>query len=860
MHRKSRPRPQLFIAMIAIVLIFPIASPAAGPPAIGEADPTVIDGMLADRLTDTPEGQRLEVLVRFDDAIERADRQVLDDLGIETVGEYRMLPAAHVRATPHQIELLSGYPGVEWMEWDAPLDYLMSMTTRTINATDTWRSVIEGSLWGAEGINGKGVTAVVLDTGVDAGHPDLDYGTKTIRNLKSDTGTGPWYEIENGDTSSGHGTHCAGTVAGNGDASAGQKAGVAPGANLIGLSTGEAGAITGAVGALQWVYEHSQPGNNPYNIRVVSNSWGAGGGIYEPGDTIAEAINKLTYENNVVCVFAAGNSGGDGNTIQSGNYANTPAAINIAASGRDGSYITDFSSKGRWDWTDTYPDVAAPGHGIVSTSARRTQIAMMTQQADSNPYYLAISGTSMATPHVSGLVALLWQAAPSLKVSEVRQDAGVVRIEGGEYIVVAPEDLEDDDERNSEVYSEWNERLDTRIHEAELILKMTADMIPYGEDPDPARNGLTANNITNWTVPGYANGRPHDWAQGYGLINVERAVGLALTLEKLRWDHPEATVFDAFSVFEGIFEEKNITAATDRLRSSWSGEWARFNEQATTPGLVFEANQTKMVYVPSGAEQVRVSLSWPVVDTTKRIVGSLGFKIDTNGNGDWDFESSVAPELDGTRIETISTGGNDGQYWFFGIEGHGLRWHRIIEQQQFKEARIEYEMAVSITFSQGFGTIEVPPLSKGAIVADLKFAQPTEEYTMGDISIIKPVFNLNNITWEPQSEPPVVPETSSSGLGWWLLLLFLLIILVVAFIIAKQQPESVAGQRIRKVYHATGAAKVVYKTKGVAKDVKDKVIRPKESRPPKVEVEIIEDAPEVVEAEVIKEDPANTDA
>ncbi|MCK5253348.1 MAG: hypothetical protein KAQ96_10370, partial [Thermoplasmata archaeon] len=65
MHRKSRPRPQLFIAMIAIVLIFPIASPAAGPPAIGEADPTVIDGMLADRLTDTPEGQRLEVLVRF---------------------------------------------------------------------------------------------------------------------------------------------------------------------------------------------------------------------------------------------------------------------------------------------------------------------------------------------------------------------------------------------------------------------------------------------------------------------------------------------------------------------------------------------------------------------------------------------------------------------------------------------------------------------------------------------------------------------------------------------------------------------------------------------------------------------------
>ncbi|MCJ2540228.1 MAG: hypothetical protein LN414_03040, partial [Candidatus Thermoplasmatota archaeon] len=111
-----------FSSGFGIVHIYPIASPAAGPPAIGEADPTVIDGMLADRFNDTPEGQRLEVLVRFDDAIERADRQVLDDLGIEMVGEFRMLPAAHVRATPHQVELLSGYPGVEWMEWDAPLD------------------------------------------------------------------------------------------------------------------------------------------------------------------------------------------------------------------------------------------------------------------------------------------------------------------------------------------------------------------------------------------------------------------------------------------------------------------------------------------------------------------------------------------------------------------------------------------------------------------------------------------------------------------------------------------------------------------------------------------------------------------
>ncbi len=326
MSRVSRSRNTLPIALLAFVLILPIALPAISPPAIGEPDSMVIDPMLEEALGNTPEDSRLDVLVRFESEFVRADDEVLEDLGIHKVGQFRMLPAMHIQATPLQIERLSGYPRVEWMEWDAPLDFLMDMTTTTINATDTWRSVIEGSLWGAEGITGKGVTAVVLDTGVDAGHPDLDYGTKTIRNLKSDTGTGPWYEIENGDTSSGHGTHVAGTVAGNGDASAGSRAGVAPGANLIGLSVGEAVFVTGGLGGLEWAYEHSRPGNNPYNIRVVTNSWGGGGGQYDPQDSISQAINNLVYDNNVVVSFAAGNSGGDGNTIQASNYGNTPSA------------------------------------------------------------------------------------------------------------------------------------------------------------------------------------------------------------------------------------------------------------------------------------------------------------------------------------------------------------------------------------------------------------------------------------------------------------------------------------------------------------------------------------------------------
>jgi subtilisin family serine protease len=804
MHADAQRLRILIVPLMVALLCVPAALPAVSVPDIGEPDPTVIDPHLAQVMKGARETERIEIIVRFDGSITPADRDVLEDLGVHVYGSYHIVPAVHASATSLQLERLSGYERTERIEYDVPMDYLMDMTTAVVNATSAWRSVIEGSLWGSTGITGKGVTAVVLDTGVDAGHPDLDYGTKTIRNLKSDTGTGPWYEIENGDTSSGHGTHVAGTVAGNGDASAGGKAGVAPEANLIGLSTGEAGAITGAVGALQWVYDHSKPGNNPYNIRVVSNSWGAGGGIYEPGDTISEAINRLVYENNVVSVFAAGNSGGDGSTIQSGNYANTPAAICVAAAGRDGSYITDFSSKGRWDWLDTYPDIAAPGHHIDSTAARRTQISAMTQQGDSNPYYLSISGTSMATPHVSGLVALLWQAAPSMRVSEIHQDAGIVTTEAGGYDVIPPEEMTEDSERYNEEYSQWNERLDTRIHEAELIIKLTGDMIPFGSDPDPDANNLTDNAIPDWSVPGYAGFRTHDWAQGYGLMNVHRAVGLALTLERLRWDDPSITVLDAYMAFEDVFEKKEIVEETDRIKAKWSGEWSRFNEQPSNPGLIFSANQTKFVYVPEGAEQMVVSMAWPPLDFTKIIAGTLGFKIDYDNNGGWDYQSSVSPSRDGTRVETVPVSGNGGQYWRFGIEGQGIQWNRIFEKRQYEEIRMEYEISVSITFPQFFNDTATTEI------------YTTDDYLVGNISMVKYVYNLNNVSFSKEVEPPIIPEEGGGSFWLWLLVVFV-VLLVFAFVVAKMWPESAPGREIRRMAFFVGVDTVIGTTKRITR-------------------------------------------
>ncbi|MDG6221199.1 MAG: S8 family serine peptidase, partial [Candidatus Thermoplasmatota archaeon] len=652
--------------------------------------------------------------------------------GLETGYVFEFVNTVHATGSPSAVMKASTIPGILAMVHNDELELHMDITTNVINATLAWHTMIqEASGVGPlrDGIDGTGVTVVVVDSGVDAGHTDLDYKVKTIKNLKSNTDM-VWYEVENGDTTSGHGTHCAGTVAGNGDGSGGARAGVAPGANLIGLSTGEAIVILNALGGLEWTYENSRPGNNPYNIRVCTNSWGSSAD-YDRESPINEAIRKITYENNVVVTFSAGNAGSenhDGSEVTTNPYSQEPAAISIAAATHDGKGMATFSSRGIASDDFSWPDVNAPGVAIWSTRARRTFIDRQTKD-QGDAHYMAISGTSMSNPHVAGLVALLWQACPSMRVSNISGDNS----HGDENYLSDPF---------------------TKMHEAELILKLTATFVNSS-----GQNGVP---IGNWTG---LLGKPKDFAQGYGLVDAHKAVGLAVALHELRRANPDTTVLEAYALFsdENIFSNYSTTvvrtAKTNAMETSWNGDWTQLSNAA---GGMLLSEQKRMVYVPPEAVKITAEIQYQEMNVEQGItVGQLTLTCDQGGSTN--------------GIMEIDAAGKSG-WWTFDVEGTGFQLSRpnlMDPRDLYKEARISYAVSLRMTLGQGNGTIVLNVTDYHAKVSQWRFAEPDGQNNM-TIGLETQIYDLGALYVQPPPPPPPVVVEESL---WWLYLIIIIAVL-----------------------------------------------------------------------------------
>ncbi len=266
----------------------------------------------------------------------------------------------------------------------------------------------------------------MIDSGIDGTHPDLPFGTKVVQNVKIvgtiGLATNIVQAIENlpnSDTSSGHGTHCAGAVGGSGSASGGHYSGIAPGAHLVGVGTGDAIFVFYALEGFDYVLANRAR----YGIRVVSNSWGTTG-AYDANDPVNVA-SKAAHDAGITVVFAAGTAGPGDNTLNP--YSVAPWVIGVAAGNKDGSTLADFSSRGIPGDPLYHPTVTAPGVDIVSARALNTVLPLLGRPADIAldpawiPYYTTMSGTSMATPQVAGVCALLLSANPSLTPAQIKQ-------------------------------------------------------------------------------------------------------------------------------------------------------------------------------------------------------------------------------------------------------------------------------------------------------------------------------------------------------------------------------------------------------------------------------------------------------
>ncbi|SDG19896.1 Serine protease, subtilisin family [Sinosporangium album] len=273
--------------------------------------------------------------------------------------------------TGAQAKTMAG--GVEKLWLDGKRQFNLDKSVEQIKATTAW----------TQGLTGKGITVAVLDSGYDANHPDLKGVVTQARNF-SDQTTDTRDNI-------GHGTHVATTIAGSGAASTGKYKGVAPDAKLAIGKIGDFFITDSAILAgLDWAANHVK-------AKVVNMSFG---GPDTPDiDPIEQAVNTLSTTTGTLFVVAAGNSGPQ----SIGSPGSADEALTVGAVDKNNT-LAGFSSTGPRDHDKGLkPDVTAPGVGITAAAAEGTATSP----------YTAMSGTSMATPHVVGAAAILAQRHPT---------------------------------------------------------------------------------------------------------------------------------------------------------------------------------------------------------------------------------------------------------------------------------------------------------------------------------------------------------------------------------------------------------------------------------------------------------------
>jgi len=298
------------------------------------------------------------------------------ELGGKVKYKYKLIDAMAVSLPEKVIDKLMKKGWVKSISPDVEVQALLDVSVPTIKAPDVW----------GKGYDGSGIKIAICDTGIDANHPDLR--GKVVAQAKFLSSI--WGLFEGTEDNNGHGTHCAGIAAGRGAV----YRGVAPGASLINakcLDMYGSGYLSDVIAAIDWSVN--------VGANVISLSIGAAGPC--SGTCALCRACDSAVDRGVVVVVAAGNSGPDSQTITCPGNAKKVITVgatddHVTTSTADDT-ITDWSSRGPTVDNRAKPDVVAPGVNIMSCKFNTGS-------------YIEMSGTSMATPHVSGATALLLQA------------------------------------------------------------------------------------------------------------------------------------------------------------------------------------------------------------------------------------------------------------------------------------------------------------------------------------------------------------------------------------------------------------------------------------------------------------------
>ena len=356
------------------------------------------------------ESNKIQIIVHCKDYESR--RIALEEFG-HIKYKLPMIDAYVLEVEKSKLDLIKGLDGLIDIELDAHITAQMNRVN----------DIIETKWAHERGIYGEGIGVAIVDTGICL-HRDFTEGGNRVIAFKDfvNARTEPYDD-------NGHGTHVAGIIGGNGYSSKGKYMGVAPKCNLIAVKVLDQkgdGNISDVLAGLQWIIDNRKK----YNIRVVNVSVGTTAKeSLDENSLLVQGVNAV-WDSGIVVVVAAGNNGPEPMTISTPGISRKVITVGSSDDNMSvevfGSKTKNYSGRGPTPYCIKKPDIVAPGSNIISCNINRFippkgRISSQRNKSESFPMMYTIkSGTSMATPVVSGAIALLLSAYPWLNNREVK--------------------------------------------------------------------------------------------------------------------------------------------------------------------------------------------------------------------------------------------------------------------------------------------------------------------------------------------------------------------------------------------------------------------------------------------------------